>query len=192
MARITKVLNFEGLGANEAPVANGYGGLTWTGANVYTPEETGFGANGVHSGESVIYNENAQPLEFSSHKAFGLKLGFFSAAQEDHVLATFTGLLHGEEVAHLTVDLNQELTRVKFAGAAWSHLDQVTISTDNEVNPSYSQITIDDLKLKVHQKTAPPTDAQDGVSDALHHQGQADLHLTHEGHGAYDAGGLIV
>lgn len=193
VTRVLEVLNFEGLGPDESQVPDGYGGLQWKGADVYHPGSTGFGAKGLHSGDSVIYNENAQPMNLFSRSDWALKNGLFSAAQEKNVEVTFTGYLAGKEVASLSVTLNLHLTRVKFHDPAWTHINRLIITTDNAVNPSYSQITIDDLKLKVDNG------AGSGSATADAHNGHSHQHLddlTHDAHDlhalAYDAGGMAV
>jgi hypothetical protein len=132
-------ITFDDLPGNFSAIANGYGGLDWNNfdnlnGDTYGGNPSGY-QNGVVSHSIVAYNGFGDPASFSAASPFTLNDFYITAAWNDGLDVTVTGLLGGVQQDQTNLVINTSgPTHVVLN---WAGIDEVDFSTCCGVNHGY-------------------------------------------------------
>jgi len=117
-------------GVGGVQIANGYAGLNWS--NFYALDGPSYGggyAAGVISSPNVAYNGFGAPASFSSPAPFTLDSLYLTAAWNDNLQVTVTGLNNGQAIAGDTATLTLSATQPTLFAPGWSGLTEVDFTS---------------------------------------------------------------
>lgn len=133
-----EILDFDNYSGNGAPIANGYGGLNWTGIGALNTSS--YGAHSVSGSEfAYAYCCGSNANLSVATGTFNLIDGYFSEFGSINDPFTLTGFLGATELYHLTLSLNEipTLVTLNFIG-----IDSLVFTTSYNGN-----LVFDDLQV---------------------------------------------
>lgn len=131
---IAEIITFDDLpdGALEPPIPAGYGGVNWSSYFYYmdglrySGNPSGY-RNGVVSANNVAFNGDSSPVSFSSPVTFTLNSFYITAAWNDRLPVTVSGLFNGSQIYTLSLALNT--SGPTFVNLGWSGVNEVRFSS---------------------------------------------------------------